>query len=99
MRVDHSTRVLPFNSTSCITAQQSVVVIFEKISKNVNGGSQLFRLTTFIHDHLRCKHKHSRILNNMIKSCKDKISVEYKSALFKRHSDFDTLCMFVIQNS
>ena len=35
----HSTRVPPFNSTSCVTAQQSVVVIFEKIRKNVNGGS------------------------------------------------------------
>ena len=32
-----STRVLPFNSTSCVTAEQSVVVIFEKIRKNVNG--------------------------------------------------------------
>ena len=35
----HSTRVPPFNSTSCVTAQQSVVVIFEKIRKNVSGGS------------------------------------------------------------
>ena len=35
----HSTKVPPFNSTSCVTAQQSVVVIFEKIRENVNGGS------------------------------------------------------------
>ena len=38
-KMAHSTRVPPFNSTSCVTAQQSVVVIFEKIRKNVNGGS------------------------------------------------------------
>ena len=39
LSVDHSTRVPPFNFTSCVTAQQSVVMIFEKLRKNVKGGS------------------------------------------------------------
>ena len=35
-------------------------------------------LADYIHlDHPRCKHKHSRVMHNMIKSCKYKISVEY----------------------
>ena len=51
------------------------VVIFDK-SQNMLA-VEVIRETTFTFDPLLCRHKHSQIINNMIKSCKDKVSVEY----------------------